>query len=73
MRLRKDPRKTEDYLFTLGVASLEVLEPQTRLGVGRQRPKPRPGVMIRLKDWEHMRAHESVPVQLMGDPGDCGE
>ncbi len=47
----------EDYLVTMDVASLEILEPQTRLSVGRQRPKPRrPDVTIDLKDWEHMRA-----------------
>jgi hypothetical protein len=47
----------EDYHIVMGVASLEILEPQTRLSVGRQRPEPRrPDVMIGLKDWERMRA-----------------
>jgi hypothetical protein len=47
----------EDYLVAMGVASLEILEPQTHLSVGRQRPElHRPDTMIGLKDWECMRA-----------------
>ncbi len=57
VKLRKVPRKAEDYLVAMGVVSLEIIEPQTRLSVGRQRPEPlRPDVMIGLKDWERMRA-----------------
>ncbi len=57
VKLRKVPRKAEDYLVAMGVASLEILEPQTRLIVGRQRSESRrPDVMIGLKDWERMRA-----------------
>jgi hypothetical protein len=49
--------KMEDYLVAMGVASLEILEPQTHLSVGRQRPElHRPDTMIGLKDWEYMRA-----------------
>jgi hypothetical protein len=57
VNLRKVPRKMEDYLVPMGVVSLEILELQTRLRVGRQRPEPRrPDVTIGLKDWERMRA-----------------
>ncbi len=51
VNLRKVPRKMEDYLVAMGVASQEILEPQTRLSVGGQRPEPRrPDVTIGLKD-----------------------
>jgi hypothetical protein len=47
----------EYYLVAMGVASLEILEPQTHLSMGRQRPEPRrPDMTIGLKDWERMRA-----------------
>ncbi len=41
----------------MGMASLEILEPQTRLSMGCQRPETcRTDVTIGLKDWECMRA-----------------
>jgi hypothetical protein len=47
----------EDYLVAMGVASLEILEPQIHLSVGRQRPEPcRLDTMIGLKDLECMSA-----------------
>jgi hypothetical protein len=36
VKLRKVPRKTEDYLVAIGMASLEIMKPQPRLSVGRQ-------------------------------------
>jgi len=57
VNLRKVLRKMEDYLVTMDVASLEILEPQTHLSVGLQRSELRkPEGTIGLKDWEHMRA-----------------
>jgi hypothetical protein len=40
MKLKRTLRETEDYLLALGVATLEVLNLETRLVMGPQRLEP---------------------------------
>jgi hypothetical protein len=56
VKLKKIMEETEDYLFAVGVAELKIMEPETQLSVGPQRPElQRPNAIIGVKDWEHMR------------------
>jgi hypothetical protein len=51
---RKAGLGVPDFLFAIGLATLEILELETRLGAWNQRPeRRRPEVMINLKNWEH--------------------
>ncbi len=72
MKLKRTLREKEDYLFALGVATLEVMNPETRLVMGPQRLEPRsPDMMISMQDLEFMKRF--LPVQRLGDPQGQGE